>query len=145
MRPNFTIVAWMCGISLLLRTVAAGAESFSVALELPAVAISERDGFVDVAGGAGTALSSEPGQPRLPQRILTYALPPDADLSSVAVTVGDTESVELPLAGPVRPAPPWRTSAEAAPFYGAAKTILQHLDADVLEWIVADDLVLDHI
>ncbi len=131
MRPNFTILAWMCGISFLLRTVAAEADGFSVALELPPVAVSEKDGFTDVAGGAGTTLSSEPGQPRLPQKFLTYALPPDADLATVTVTVDETESSELVLNRPVRPAPPWRTSADSEPFFGEATNVVDGRDLDV--------------
>ena len=100
-------------------------------MELVPLAVSEADGFTDVTGGAGTVLSSVPGQPRLPQQVATYALPPDADLATVSVTVDDLEFAVLPLARPVRPAAPWRTSPAAAPFYGGATNIVDGRDLDV--------------
>ncbi len=72
-----------------------------------------------------------PGQPRLPRSILTYALPPDADLATVAVTVDELESAEISLDRPVRPAPPWRTAEDAEPFFGAATNLVDGKDLDV--------------
>ena len=109
MRPNFPILKCVGGIWLLLLAGVAQADRFSVALDLDPVAVAASGNFSDVSGGAEATLSAVPGQPRLPRQIFTYALPPDADLATVAVTVDDLESAELPLARPVRPAPPWRT------------------------------------
>ena len=131
MRSNDRFLKLVGGILVLFCAAFARAESFSVAVDFPPLAISETNRFADVAGGEGTALSSEPGQPRLPQRIVTYALPPDADLSTVAVVVDAVESTDLPLARPVRPAPPWTTSRDAVPFYGSAKTIVDGKDVAV--------------
>lgn len=124
-------ICFLGGILALAHAPAAQAESFSVSVELVPLAVSEADGFTDVTGGAGTVLSSVPGQPRLPQQVATYALPPDADLATVSVTVDDLEFAVLPLARPVRPAAPWRTSPAAAPFYGGATNIVEGRDLDV--------------
>lgn len=127
-RPFMTFVG---GIFALLLAARAQADTISVSVDLSPVAISESSGFVDVAGGPSATLSSEPGQPRLPRQIVSYALPPDADLSTVSVTVDDVESTDLPLTRPVRPAPPWRTSADSVPFYGSAKTVVDGKDMAV--------------
>ena len=107
------------GILVVFLARLAQADTLSVSMDFPPVAISEADGFVDVAGGEGFTLSSEPGQPRLPQKVVTYALPPDADLSTVSVAVDDLEFAERSLDLPVRPAAPRMTSADSVPFYGA--------------------------
>ena len=109
----------------------ARADSFQISMDLSPLVLSEANGFVDVAGGAGTTLSSVPGQPRLPQQVATYALPPDADLASVSVAVDEMESRDVVLAHPVRPAAPWRTSLDAAPFYGGAQNVVDGKDLDV--------------
>ena len=119
------------GILVVFLTRLAQADTLSVSMDFPPVAISEADGFVDVAGGEGFTLSSEPGQPRLPQKVVTYALPPDADLSTVSVAVDDLEFAERSLDLPVRPAAPRRTSADSVPFYGAGKTIVSGKDMAV--------------
>ena len=131
MRPIFPILKCVGGVWLLLLAGVAQADSFSVALDLAPVSVSVAGGFADVSGGEGTPLSAVPGQPRLPWQILTYALPPDADLATVAVTVDELESTEIPLDRPVRPAPPWRTAEDAEPFYGAATNLVDGRDLDV--------------
>ncbi len=109
----------------------AQADNLAVSLDWTPLAISEADGFIDVTGGEGTFLSSEPGRPRLPRQVVTYALPPDADLSTVSVTVDDMDATEIFLASPVRPAAPWMTSPDSVPFYGGAQNIVDGKDMDV--------------
>ena len=116
---------------VLLLARLAQADSLVVSMDFPPLAISAAGGFVDVAGGEGATLSSEPGQPRLPQKIATYALPSDADLSTVSVAVDDMEFAERSLDFPVRPASPRLTSADSVPVYGAAKTIVDGKDMAV--------------
>ena len=120
-----------CGGVLLVLASMARADSFQISVDLSPLILSEANGFVDVAGGAGTTLSSVPGQPRLPQQVATYALPSDADLASVSVAVDEMESRDVVLAHPVRPAAPWRTSVDAAPFYGGARNVVDGKDLDV--------------
>jgi len=131
MLARHQFVKFVGGICVLLVARLAQADRMAISLDMAPVTMSEADGFVDVAGGAGIALSFEPGQPRLPNPMVTYALPPDADLTTVAVTVDDVDVIEFSLDLPVRPAPPWRTSADAVPFYGDAKTIVEGKDMAV--------------
>ncbi len=131
MRSRRLFLAIVSGILGLFLAPMARADSLAVSMDLAPLSISEAGGFMDVGGGEGTLLSSEPGRPRLPRRMATYALPPDADLSTVAVTVDAAETVEIPLARPVRPAPPWRTSEDSDPFYGAAEAIVDGKDTAI--------------
>lgn len=131
MRFAHPFMTFAGGIFVLLLVANAQADTLAVSVDFSPVAISESAGFVDVAGGSSATLSSEPGQPRLPRQIVSYALPPDADLSTVSVTVDGAESIDLPLDRPVRPAPPWRTSADSVPFYGSAQSVVDGKDMAV--------------
>ena len=131
MRSKHQFFNFVGGMAVLLLANSAEADTLALSMDLPALSISAADGFVDVAGGEGTTFSSEPGQPRLPKRVATYALPPDADLSTVSLTVDDVDATELPVDLPVRPAPPWLTSADSVPFYGKAKNVVEGKDMGV--------------
>ena len=131
MRARHLFTKFYGGVLACLLTSAAWADTFQISQDLAPLTVSTADGFVDVAGGEGTTLSANPGQPRLPQQVATYALPPDADLASVAVTVDDLEATDLSLNQLVRPAAPWRTSPDAAPSYGGAQNIVDGKDMDV--------------
>lgn len=54
----------------------------------------------------GTEPSGAPGDPLLPRKTFRVALPPDADLASVTVTLGATAQRQLALDGVIKPAPP---------------------------------------
>ena len=131
MRSRLQFLIFLGGSAALRLATLAQADTLSVELDLAPLAIQEADGFVDVAGGDGTTLASEPGRPRLPVRMVTYALPPDADPATVSVQVDDLTATDRVLGRPVRPAPPWRTAADTEPFFGGATNLVDGMDMDV--------------
>ena len=99
------------------------ADSLTVAMDLPVLTVSEAGGYVEIGGGEGMTVSGEPGKPRLPQKWVTYAVPPDADMTSITVRIDDLQYSERSVDHPVRPCPPWRTAEDSAEFYGTATNI----------------------
>jgi hypothetical protein len=117
---------------LLVCGLQAQAESLHLSLDVePVSAVTAADGFTDVRGGTGTWLSADPGKPGLPQRTVTYALPPDADLQSMVVSVATASYHTVRLDAPVRPAAPWQTAENGDLFFGDAKHVVNGMDADV--------------
>ncbi|MBU1694474.1 MAG: hypothetical protein KKC51_10990, partial [Verrucomicrobia bacterium] len=68
------------------------AEQISVSMDLPAASVTQaEDGFVDVSAD-GFAYSGKPARPRLPEKNLYYALPPDVDPASVSIVITKLET-----------------------------------------------------
>ncbi|MBU1908812.1 MAG: hypothetical protein KJ726_02065, partial [Verrucomicrobia bacterium] len=102
-------------------------------MDLPAASVTQaEDGFVDVSAD-GFAYSGKPARPRLPEKNLYYALPPDVDPASVSIVITKLETRDESLTRPVRPGEALRFSADpAAPvFYGDAVNVVDGMDQAV--------------
>ena len=106
------------------------ADSLPVSLAGPDISIGPAaDGFVDVIAD-GWSIAGDPARPRLPRKTLYYALPPDADPSSVSLVITKAQTRDLSLPQPVRPGPPLRFSGEpGAPVsWGGAVNVMDGKD-----------------
>ncbi|MBU0677505.1 MAG: hypothetical protein KJ626_05255 [Verrucomicrobia bacterium] len=106
-----------------------GSIEAEVSFPAPSV-VQSADGLVNVAI-EGLSYPGKPARPELPQDSLLYALPPDADLSSVTVTAEPISQTELALPGKVRPGAPMRVSAEGSAVYGDAEEVVDGFDIAV--------------
>lgn len=82
------------------------AESVTVVLQAPPCQVVAGGDDPDQALVAGFDPTGLPGDPLLPDRVYNVALPPDAILSTVALHVVRAETVDLPGAYDIPPAPP---------------------------------------
>jgi predicted CXXCH cytochrome family protein len=111
--------------------------SLALAVDLEAPDPGDRTGpdgeaLLDLPGFSATA---EPGRPRLPERIVSLAVPPGADPRTARLLVLSEEQVELPGRRAVAPSPPaaayvaGRTLTE----WGGAHAVRDGRDRDVYE------------
>lgn len=126
--PFFLMLALLAGLAA-RPALAAG---ITASVELQAVEFSlAADGEVDLRAAPDTVMSTDPARPWIPVLHRVYALPPETDLATVAVRLVDADVLTHTLPGPVRAAPPLRTSAESVPFYGDATDVVDGRDRQI--------------
>jgi hypothetical protein len=67
-----------------------------LSVHTPAYQVKKIHDNWDIMEGQNCVTTGEPGQPMLPHQVLTVILPPDADLSSVALEIRDVSTVVEP-------------------------------------------------
>lgn len=104
------------------------------------------DGLVDLSL-EGHTMAGKPARPRLPQKTTFYALPPDADIATVEVTIENAQFSEAAVPGALRPESPLATSsADPVTSYGDAVNVVAGRDLAVYganAFYPADIVVVD--
>jgi len=128
---HWLIVFLACAGSAFVSGPALAAEVAATVALPPLESAEAVDGWTDLLPTDGMTLSSLPGRPRIPVLHQVYALPPEADLDSVSLTITDIETVDQTLSLPVRPGAPLLTEADSPPFYRDAGQVIDGQDQAV--------------